>query len=200
MSPPAGTGARRGPRPAATAEQVLALAAELLARGELPEMAALAERSGAGRTSLYRWFGDRDALVGEIIARVLEASLEDAFRRSRARGGRRVAAAIDALLRSGAANAPFIELLRTQSAVMLKVIMSPEGAVHARSVGAVEAMIETERRAGRYRPMLDARNLALILVQIGQAHTWARAATGAPPDVDETMRMTEALLLAEREA
>jgi hypothetical protein len=40
-----------------------------------------------------------------------------------------------------------------------------------------------------------------ILVQIGQSFRWARAATDTPlPHVDETMRVTDALLLAEHDA
>jgi AcrR family transcriptional regulator len=169
----------------------------MLLRGELPEMATVAERSGVGRTSLYRWFGDRDALIGDVLARYLEAAIEEGYRHSRARGGRRVARAVETLLRDAAAREPFLRLLRTQPQVMLKIIMTPGGAVHARSIATTAELIERERRAGRYRPILDAGSLAFILVQIGQSFMWARAATGAPPDVEETMRVTNALLCAE---
>jgi AcrR family transcriptional regulator len=160
-------------------------------------MATVAERSGVGRTSLYRWFGDRDGLIGEILARYLESTIEQGYRKSRARGGSRVARAIETLIRDSAAQAPLLQLLRTQPQVMLKIIMAPSGAVHARSIATVEALIERERHTGRYRPILDARSLAFILVQIGQSFMWVRAATGAAPDVEETMRVTNALLRAE---
>jgi Tetracyclin repressor-like, C-terminal domain len=80
---------------------------------------------------------------------------------------------------------------------MLKIIMTPGGAGHARSIASVEELIERERPADRYRPILDAHSLAFILVQIGQSFMWAGAATGAPPDVEDTMRVTTALLRAE---
>lgn len=169
----------------------------MLLHGELPEMATVAERSGVGRTSLYRWFGDRDALIGEVLSRYLETTMEAGYRQSRARGGQRVARAIGALILDAAAREPLLSLLRTQPQVMLKIIMAPGGAVHARSIASVEELIERERRAGRYRPILDAHSLAFILVQIGQSFMWARAATGAPPDVEETMRVTTAILAAE---
>jgi AcrR family transcriptional regulator len=189
--------ARRGPQPAATPEQVLDLAADMLLRGALPEMAALADRSGVGRTTLYRWFGDRDTLIGEVLSRYLETMLEQGYRRARTHGGRRVASAIETLNRDAAAREPFLRLLHAQPQVMLNIVMNPDGSVQARSIATVQELIDREQHAGRYRPILDARSLAFILVQIGQSFMWARAATGAPPDVDETMRVTDALLRAE---
>jgi hypothetical protein len=79
---------------------------------------------------------------------------------------------------------------------MLEVIMNPAGAVHAQSVATTAALIERERAAGRYEPPLEAPTLAFILVQIGQAFMWARAATGADPDIDQTLRVTAELLRA----
>jgi AcrR family transcriptional regulator len=189
--------ARRGPRPAATPQQVLDVATGMLSRGELPEMAALAEQTGVGRTSLYRWFGDRDALVGEVLSTYLEEALEQGYRHARARGGRRVARAIEALIRDATSREPFLRLLNAQPQVMLRIIMSPNGSVQTRSIATVAALIDRARQNGRYRPILDAESLAFILVQTGQSYTWARAATGQQPDVEETIRVTEALLLAE---
>jgi AcrR family transcriptional regulator len=172
----------------------------MLLRGELPEMATVAARSGVGRTSLYRWFGGRDALIGEVLSRYLESTIEHGYRKARVRGGLRVARAIETLIRDSAAHEPLLGLLRSQPQVMLKIIMTPSGSVHARSIAAVQELIERERRAGRYRPILDAGSLAFILVQTGQWFMWARAATGAPPDVEETVRVTNALLGAEAQA
>lgn len=170
----------------------------MLLAGELPEMAALAARTGVGRTSLYRWFGDRDALVGEVLAGYLEAQLEDGYARSRARGARRVGRAIEQLLRDAASQRPLLDLLRTHPTTMLDIIMRPDGAVRTRSIAVVEDLIQRERDAGRYRPALEPAALAFALVVVGQSFMWARAATGAEPDLDRTLQVTEELLRAER--
>src|SRR5881227_278929 len=76
----------RGRPPAASRGDVLALAMHRYLRGRRIDVHAIAGELGLGRTTIYRWFGSRDELIGETLVRAAEPLLERA--RGRAREGR----------------------------------------------------------------------------------------------------------------
>ena len=80
----------RGRRAAASREDVVASARRRYLEGERVDLRAIAAEVGLGRATLYRWFGSREALLGEVIA----AEAEQFFRRVRARVGGRGAPAL----------------------------------------------------------------------------------------------------------
>jgi AcrR family transcriptional regulator len=185
---------RRGPQAGATRTEVLALVRAHLREGELVEMSSLARDCGVGRSTLHRWFGSRERLIALVLSEDLEATLRTAYATSRLRGGPRVAAAIERLLTDAATDSGFMGLLRTHPRTMLAAIMAGGEPVQETSIATVADLIALEAGAGRLVPALEPRILAFALVQVGQAFMWARAATGAPPDLAETMRVTRALL------
>ena len=94
---------RRGRIAAASRDQVLALAMSRYLHGRRVDVQAIASELGIGRTTIYRWFGSRDELIGEVLVRAAEPlpgrQWRSAFLRYRAgteRGrGRRQRAATD---------------------------------------------------------------------------------------------------------
>src|SRR5256885_1556822 len=59
----------RGRPASATREDVLALAMHRYLRGQRVDVQAIAGELGLGRTTIYRWFGSRDELLGEVLKR-----------------------------------------------------------------------------------------------------------------------------------
>ena len=51
---------------------MLALVTELYLEGQRVDITVVASRLGLGRATIYRWFGSREALLGEVVARQLE--------------------------------------------------------------------------------------------------------------------------------
>jgi len=63
---------RRGRPATASRDDVLAAVTELYLEGQRVDITVVAARLGLGRATIYRWFGSREALLGEVIARQLE--------------------------------------------------------------------------------------------------------------------------------
>ena len=63
---------RRGRPATASPDDVLALVTKLYLDGQRVDVTVVAARLGLGRATIYRWFGSREALLGEVIARQLE--------------------------------------------------------------------------------------------------------------------------------
>jgi len=72
--PPVATG--RPVRPAAASrEDALALGTELFLQGERVDVKAVARELGLARATMHRWFGTRDASIGEVLAALGEERL-----------------------------------------------------------------------------------------------------------------------------
>ena len=67
-----GRAGRRGRPATASRDDVLGLVTELYLDGQRVDITVVASRLGLGRATIYRWFGSREALLGEVIAHQLE--------------------------------------------------------------------------------------------------------------------------------
>ena len=94
---------RRGRPPAASREDVLEAALARYLRGRRVDVQAIAAEAGLGRTTIYRWFGSREGLLGEAIVRAGEPLVDDARARAAGRGGAMLLDTFDRLNRSLAA-------------------------------------------------------------------------------------------------
>src|SRR3712207_720182 len=67
-------------------ELAMRYARRLFVDGARVDMHTLADALGIGRTTLYRWVGDREQLIGAVLARMAGAAFEQAAERARGRG------------------------------------------------------------------------------------------------------------------
>src|SRR3954454_23727418 len=73
---------------AATREQVLERALHHYLRGRRVDVQAIAAELGLARTTIYRWFGSREGLIGEVLFAAAEPLLNQARANARGHGGR----------------------------------------------------------------------------------------------------------------
>src|SRR5215218_611498 len=116
--------ARRGRPPAASREDVIAAAMYRYLRGGRVDVQAIAAELGLGRTTIYRWFGSRDELLGEVLARAVDPVIDDARAAARGRGGRVLLDTFDRLNRA-LADAPALRtFVENEREAALRVITS----------------------------------------------------------------------------
>jgi AcrR family transcriptional regulator len=186
----------RGRPAAATRQQVLAAARQAFVTGHRVDVRAIASELGLSRMSVYRWFGSREQLLGEILLGEFAAIFDRA--RARAgrgpRGGELVLATIDAVNRALAGNDAFRGFWEQESAVALRVITSSVGPVHPPVVDAVTALIEQEIDEHDYQPPVQPAPLAYALVRLSEAFLYSDATAGIRGDVDRLREVQAALL------
>ena len=68
----------RGRPPAASREDVLEAALYRYLRGKRVDIREIAAELGLGRTTIYRWFGSREELIGEVVIRAVEPVVDAA--------------------------------------------------------------------------------------------------------------------------
>jgi AcrR family transcriptional regulator len=72
------TAPRRGRPAAASREDVLEAATNRYLRGHRVDVQAIAAELGLGRTTIYRWFGSREGLIGDVLVSVTKPLLAEA--------------------------------------------------------------------------------------------------------------------------
>jgi AcrR family transcriptional regulator len=166
-------------------------------RGERIDVLAIAAELGLGRATIYRWFGSREGLIGEVLVRAAEPLLADARTAARGRGAAALLDTFDRFNRS-LADAPalrrFVEVERDAA---LRIISSGAGAVQPRIVAMIAEVIADEVRAGRYEPAIEVDTLAYAIVKLAEAFLFSDAVAGMRGDV-ERLREVEAALLGVR--
>src|SRR5438309_2014334 len=113
---------RRGRRAAASREDVLELVMHRYLRGRRIDVQAIAAELGLGRTTVYRWFGSREMLIGEVIVRAAEPLLREARELASGQGGEALLETFDRFNRS-LADAPALrQFVEQERDAALRVI------------------------------------------------------------------------------
>jgi len=172
---------------------VLALVTELYLEGQRVDITVVASRLGLGRATIYRWFGSREALLGEVIASQLELLVARKRAEVRRRGAPGLLEVLDrvnrALIRSTA-----VRRLLEQERTAMRIFTSSAGVVEPRAVACIQALIEEEMTAADYDPPADPATLAYALVHLRHAFLWNDATNGVRGDYERLRKVSAALL------
>jgi AcrR family transcriptional regulator len=180
---------------AATREQVLERAVYHYLRGRRVDVQAIAAELRLGRTTIYRWFGSREGLIGEVLFAAAEPLLKDARANARGRGARVLLDTFDRFNRQLADSPALRRFVEAERDTALRIITSGAGTLQPRIVASIQAVIDDEVRAGEYDPPIDTSTLAYAIVRLAEAFLFNDAVAGMRGDV-ERLREVEAALLA----
>jgi AcrR family transcriptional regulator len=159
--------------------------------GERLDMQQLAAELGLHRTTLYRWVGTRDRLIGEILWSLAEPEWRKAVDNG-GEGGERVARALEHYMRA-TIEAPFMRrFLIEEPEIALRVLTTSQSVVQQRSIAATRELIEQEMERGNLDPPLPPEDLAYLIVRIGTPYT--DVITGEQPAPEKAAAAVRALL------
>jgi AcrR family transcriptional regulator len=189
---------RRGRPPAASREQVLERALHHYLRGRRIDVQAIAAELGLGRATIYRWFGSREDLIGEVLVAASEPLLDAARANARGRGGNALLDTFDRFNRSLAGAPALRQFVENERDAALRIITSSGGRVQPRIVERITGLIEDEVRAGRYEPPVEPSTLGYAIVRLAEAFLFNDAIAGMRGDVDRLREVEAALLGVDR--
>jgi AcrR family transcriptional regulator len=172
---------------------VLALVTQLYLEGQRVDITVVAARLGLGRATIYRWFGSRDALLGEVIARQLEALVARKRAQVRRRGPVGLLDVLDAVNQTLTRSRAVGRLLEQERHSAMRLLTSSAGVVEPRAVACIQGLIEEEMASG-YEPPADPATLAYALVHLRHAFLWNDATSGVRGDYERLREVQAALL------
>jgi len=118
---------RRGRPPAATRDDVLSAALRRYLHGRRIDVRAIAGELGLGRTTIYRWFGSREGLIGDVLVLAGAPLFDEAWAAARGRGAVRLLDAFEHVNR-GLVEAPALrQFLEQERDAALRIITSSAG-------------------------------------------------------------------------
>ncbi len=140
----------RGRPPAASRADVLTAAMYRFLRGRRVDVREIAAELGLGRTTIYRWFGSREGLIGEVLAQAGEPLLNEARAEAKGTGGPALLDTFDRLNRKLVDAPALLRFVEQERDAALR-ILTMDGIPQRRMVGNITRLIENEVRDGSLR-------------------------------------------------
>ncbi|HEY3726524.1 MAG TPA: QsdR family transcriptional regulator [Solirubrobacteraceae bacterium] len=188
------TGGKRGRPATASRDEVFGAARRQYLAGQRVDLTVLARDLGLGRATIYRWFGSREGLLGEVIADELEALIARKRRQVRRRGAQGLLEVCDRINRALSRSSALRRFLEQERLGAMRLLTSGSGMVQPRAVACLTELIDSEVAAGHYQPTADPETLAYAIVRLAEAFLYNDAATGIRGD-HTRLREVEAALL-----
>jgi AcrR family transcriptional regulator len=182
--------------------EIFAAALDAFVSGQRLDMRSLARRLGVARATLYRRAGNRERLLDDLLWWRARRLLDDQVRASTELAGTaRLIAVIGGVLHGISTDRPLRAFLEADPETALRLLTGSGSAVHSGTVGALENLIDLERRRGSFEASIDTPTLAYAIVRLSEGFLYADViAARAPeidraPDIDRAITLIQALLL-----
>lgn len=163
-------------------------------RLERVDMNELATDLGVGRATLYRWVGDRDQLLGEVIWSMAERGLEQARARAKGTGVDWFLSAYREFGDGIVESAPMRHFVETEPECALRVMTSKSSPLQQRVIDAFRDLLLEAEAKKKVQLRLDADTLAFVLVRIAETFLWTDLITGEEPDLTKAHDVARVLL------
>jgi AcrR family transcriptional regulator len=182
---------RTRPTPAAA----LHAARRMYLQGRRIDMRALAEELGISRPTLYRWTGQREQLISDVLWSLSDELFAQAKDDHPAHTGAERLLAIYRQHVSALVEAePLHAFLRQETQVALRVLTSPAGGVQRRTVRRLAELYREEQAAGSFQPRVDPDLLAYAVVRLTESFIYNDALATVEPAVDRAAEIVSLLL------
>lgn len=170
-------------------DDALELAKVRFLEGQRIEMGSLAAELGIGRTTLYRWVGEREDLIEEVLTGLIDDWFEAVDGAARGTGRARVLDLFRRFLGIAAASGPLTELAEREPALTMRLLLDRGGKVAIRSK---QLLTEVTTRD---LPGLDVPPNIVDAIEMGAASlVWANMAAGRDPDIDGAVQLAATLI------
>ena len=173
----------------ASPEDALDLARARFLEGRRIEMRSLAEDLGIGRTTLYRWVGERDELIEEVLTGLVDEWFEAVEGQVSGSGRDRLIDTFTRFLEIASAASPVSDFAGREPALTMRLLLDRQGKVAMRSKELISQLF-TEHLPDREVPgnIIDAIEMSTA------ALVWANIAAEREPDIEGAISLTETLI------
>mgnify|MGYP001347468317 CR=1 FL=1 len=152
------------------------------------DMQSLASELGIGRTTLYRWVGDRDTLISDMLSEMVVEVIRTATGEAEGSDLDRVIDGMRRFMETSARFEPLRHLVQTEPELGLRVMLAPGSGVSRAITAELRAEIERARPGW---PDEKVEEIADVLTQVGMAYEWGNIAVRSEPEIERAMRAME---------
>lgn len=171
-----------------------AIAREWFLDGRRIDMRELAAEAQVSRATLFRWVGNRDQLLGEILWSLAEPVFDRRYRARDESGGELIARTVGEFAGTVNADEAFRGFLRVEPERALRVLTTKAGGVQQRTIAKLAEVITEQVDLGELTPPLPVSDLAYLVVRIAESFIYTDIITGGRPDADKAREAVAVLL------
>jgi AcrR family transcriptional regulator len=183
-------------RTQATPAGAFRAARRMFLRGQRLDMRALAAELSISRATLYRWCGDRERLLSDVLWSLSHQLLEQAKAdHARKRGAKRILAIFRQHVSGIVGAGPLQTFLQQETHAALRLLTSEAGGVQPRTVRDLAELLREEQRAGALELRADPDTLAYAIVRMTEGFIYHDTVVGTEPDVERAESMVALLLM-----
>ncbi|HET6167911.1 MAG TPA: QsdR family transcriptional regulator [Marmoricola sp.] len=162
--------------------------------GKRLDMRELATELGVSRNTLYRWTGDRERLLQDVIWTLSEAAITEIWAQTaRRRGASRLVEALRRYLVTIVESQALQAFLRNETYVALRLLTS-QGPFQDRLVAEVTRLLDEEVARGTFSPRADTGLLAYATVRTMEGFVYNDTVVRSEPEVERAVQVIRLLL------
>ncbi len=182
-------------RTQATPAGAFRAARRMFLRGERLDMRSLASELHISRATLYRWCGDREQLLSDVLWSLSHQIFERAKQEhAREAGSERVLAIFRQHIGTLVRARPLQTFLQQETHAALRLLTSEQGSVQRRTVSDLADLLREEQEVGALRLRADVDSLAYAIVRMTEGFMYHDTVVGAEPDVERAASVVALLL------
>jgi AcrR family transcriptional regulator len=180
-----------------TRSDLLALGRRRFLASQRLDMQAMAAELGVSRTTVYRWAGNHDQLLGEVLSGLTFATFRASERVVRHHGRARVLAVYTNFVTYVAGSAAVADALRRDPHQFFRVA-TKSGPVHRAATMLCDEMMQREVERGALELAAPVHELASAMVRVTETGLYADMLAGGEPGIDRLREIVALLLLPPR--
>lgn len=168
----------------ATPVDVFKLARQWWLEGRRLNLGALADEVGVSRATIFRWVGNRDLLLAEILWSMYSQTLDAAMNEAEGSG---IDYLTDVYRRFGEVAVSFEPLrnfLLQDPQYALRVLTSDTTDYHSRIVAAWKGLLDEQVESGELELQVDTQTLAELVVRINEGCVYGDMIAGREPAIE----------------
>jgi AcrR family transcriptional regulator len=164
-------------------------------RCERLDMRALALELGISRATLYRWTGDRDQLLSDVLWSLSDDVFEQAKQATvHLRGTERLLAIFRRHVQALIDARPLRVFLQQETHAALRILTARDGLVQPRTVQRLAELYREEQEAGNLQPTVDVETLAYAVVRVTEGFIYNDAVVAVEPELERAAAIVSLLL------
>ncbi|MFE2432012.1 QsdR family transcriptional regulator [Streptomyces sp. NPDC059373] len=158
------------------------------------DMRDLATELGVSRATVYRWAGNKELLLGEVLWAYAEQAIERARLQARGEGIGYLMEVIQGFVQAVDGSVPLRRLLVTDPEPSLRVLTSQHSVVQPRIVEALRTIFQEAVDQGTFHPPIDVDTLSYATVRIAESFLYSDIITGTERHVRRAIEIIRLIL------
>lgn len=154
-------------------------------KGERIHLASLAEELGIGRATLFRWVGNKDLLLGEVLWSLYDPLREKVMAQTPGHGIDYIVEVYRRINRTLLSASPLRNFIGQDPEYALRILTSSSSTVHSRVVKANTRMLREQIAAGRLNPPMKTESLSYFMIRLAESCLYSDVICGRPPRLEE---------------